>query len=95
MHTLQNAMSKILVVDDEPESVRSLTSRIGEAGHLLVGTSSAEEARTAMDRELFDLVIANGRLPDGSGLDLLKHVKESTPAVSVIIVTANGSIRWP
>jgi DNA-binding response OmpR family regulator len=61
-------MSKILVVDDEPQSGRLLTIRLEEAGHLLVGASSTKDAKAALDRELFDLLICDVRLPDGSGL---------------------------
>ncbi|MFW5739473.1 MAG: sigma-54-dependent transcriptional regulator [Myxococcota bacterium] len=86
-------MSKILVVDDEPRGVKLLTSRLEEAGHVLIGVGSVGEARALLDRELFDLLISDVRLPDGSGLDLLKHAKQTISRLPVIVVTAFGSIR--
>lgn len=85
-------MSKILVVDDEAKGVRILTLRLEEAGHVLVGAGSVTEAKGLLDRELFDLTITDVRLPDGSGLDLLKHAKQIFSAMPVIVVTAYGSV---
>jgi len=86
-------MSKILVVDDEPKGVKLLTIRLEEAGHVLVGADSVAQAKTRLDRELFDLLISDVRLPDGSGLDLLDHAKQANASLPVIIITAFGSIR--
>ena len=86
-------MSKILVVDDEPKGVKLLTLRLEEAGHALTGAGTVEQAKTLLDRELFDLLISDVRLPDGSGLDLLKYAKQGAAGLPVIVITAFGSIR--
>jgi DNA-binding NtrC family response regulator len=86
-------MSKILVVDDEPRGVKLLTLRLEESGHLLVGAGSVDEAKGLLDHELFDLLISDVRLPDGSGLELLQHAKQALAGLPVIIITAFGSIR--
>ncbi len=86
-------MSKILVVDDEPQIVRLLSLRLEEAGHTLVGTGSVHKAKELLRREIFDLLITDVHLPDGSGLALLEHEKDALGAAPVIVVTGFGSIR--
>ncbi len=86
-------MSKILVVDDEPVGVKRLASRLSEAGHVMVAADLVASAKSSLDRELFDLMISDVRLPDGSGLELLRHAKLALAGLPVIVTTAHGSIR--
>jgi len=86
-------MSKILVVDDEPKSVRLLVLRLQEAGHVLVSAGRVSEAKQRLERELFDLLITDVRLPDGSGIDVLKFAHELLPSLPVIVITAHGTIQ--
>ncbi len=86
-------MSKILVVDDEPKSVKLLRLRLEEMGHRLHGASSVKEGTERLDGELFDLLITDVRLPDGSGIELVRRAKAMQPAVPSIVITAYGAIR--
>ncbi len=86
-------MSKILVVDDEPKSVKFLRLRLEEMGHLLTGAGNVKEASDKLKTELFDLLITDVRLPDGSGIDLVKLAKENQPNLPIIVISAYGNIR--
>ncbi len=86
-------MSKILVVDDEPRSVKLLRLRLEEAGHHLLGAGSVAEAKAQLSNELLDLLITDVRLPDGSGLDIVSEAKAVQPHLPVVVITAHGAIQ--
>jgi len=52
-----------------------------------------EQAVAAIDKQSFDVVITDMKMPGLSGLDVLKHVKEQSPETEVIIVTGVASIQ--
>src|ERR1700681_3728268 len=87
-------MSKvsILVVDDESEIREGLELLLNTEGY---STSSAEsgEAGLAMIEETpFDLVLLDVSLPGRNGLDLLLEIRRRDPNLSVVLITAYGSI---
>ncbi len=86
-------MSKILIVDDEPKSVKLLVYRLQEEGHTLTSANRVTEARDRLERELFDLLITDVRLPDGSGIDILEHAHATQPALPVIVITAYAAVQ--
>lgn len=86
-------MSKILVVDDEPKSVKLLRLRLEEKGHMLASAGTLTDAKTIISKELFDLLITDVRLPDGLGIDLVSFAKKQNSAMPVIVVTAYGTIQ--
>lgn len=87
-------MKKILIVDDEPTILISLSHALGGRDIAVVTCETMEEAEKALSGYSFDLVIADIRLSgiDGiEGLELLSYIKERNPATAVIIMTAFGS----
>ena len=87
------AERSILFVDDEA-SFRTLTSReLARAGYRVEQAGNLTEARRALARQGFDLVLLDVRMPDGSGLDLLPEVREHWPATEVVMLTAYGTVE--
>ena len=87
------AERSILFVDDEA-SFRTLTSReLARAGYRVEQAGNLTEARRALGRQGFDLVLLDVRMPDGSGLDLLPEVRELWPATEVVMLTAYGTVE--
>ena len=83
---------KILVVDDEPSVTGSLEMILSEAGYeVVIAPTFAESARILTETRV-DLVITDLRLADASGIELIKHVKQNTPDVEVILMTGYGSL---
>jgi len=85
-------MSRILLVEDERKILRLLSDYFTDAGYTV---RAAESARVALDlfrKSIFDLVITDVVLQDGSGLDLLREMKGINPSVQVIVITAYGSV---
>lgn len=83
----------VLVVDDEPYSRQFFEMVLREEGCRYIGAGSLKEGKTVLEKlNLPDLVILDVRLPDGSGLELFKWLREQDASIPVIIITAFGSI---
>ena len=84
-------MEKILIVDDERSMRDVLSIMLRRAGYGVTVATDAEEAIAEIGREIFDLVITDLKMPKGSGLDVLKAVKVSSPDTVVLVITAFAS----
>lgn len=84
---------RLLVVDDE-QSIRRLCMTVGKSlEYLCTEAESAEAALAQIPTFSPDIVVADLRLPKLSGADLLRQVKERSPATEVVIMTGHGSIE--
>ncbi len=84
---------RILVVDDE-ESIRRLMEK--ELNSMRRNVCSADSARHALElieRQQFDVIVLDIRLPDGDGIDLLEKFKQAIPDVEVILITGYGNVE--
>ncbi|MDY6790240.1 MAG: sigma-54 dependent transcriptional regulator [Thermodesulfobacteriota bacterium] len=84
--------TKILIVDDELVMRKSLSGWLERDGHDVDTAESGEEAIEKIKETRFDLLLVDIKMEGISGLDVLKHVKESDPDVAVVMITAYGSI---
>jgi DNA-binding response OmpR family regulator len=85
---------KILIVDDEPVVLSSLSFSLRSRGVEVVTASRLESAEAALDKYFFDLVIADVRMSGilgVEGLELLSYVKKKSRKTKVIILSASGS----
>ena len=82
----------ILIVDDDELMLSFLSKVLREDGYLVEEGKSGQEGLAKFLRTDFDLVITDLRMPDISGLDLIRKGKEAKPDVPWIIITAYGSI---
>jgi two-component system, NtrC family, response regulator AtoC len=84
---------KLLVVDDE-QSIRRLCMTIGGSlGFVCSEAESAESAITQLETDPPDLVLTDLKLPNQSGVELLKQMKSLLPRTEVAIMTGHGSIE--
>jgi putative two-component system response regulator len=85
--TVDGAMQRILVVDDERQ-IRDLVHRLLErAGYSCTTAENASEAAKLLDAEPFALLLADLQMPGESGLDLISRVREEHPDTATIMVT--------
>lgn len=84
---------RILVVDDEPTQLELVGGFLKKKGFEVVQAQSGEKALELFRQEIFDLVLADQKMPGMTGLDLLGAVRGINPEVAVIVVTAYGSIE--
>ena len=81
-------MARVLVVDDEPDSVELLQEFLTGKGYEIVTASNGEEALRKVKEERPHLVLLDVRMPDMNGLDVLRKIREFDQEVGVIMVTA-------
>lgn len=82
---------KILIVDDE-ESVRYSFERfLNNPEYMIFAAKNGAEALALHENQSFDLVVLDVRLPDMSGLEVLKMIKSIDPKAVVLIITAFGT----
>ena len=84
--------SRILVVDDERSVTDALQMILADLGHRVDSAKNLGEATALLKGSPYDLVFTDLRLPDGSGIDLLDHIKSDTPDTLVVVMTAHGSL---
>src|SRR6516165_5888501 len=83
----------ILVVDDD-ESLRRVTQlQLEEAGYSVVTASNGGEALALVEAENPALVITDLKMPGLSGLELLAKIRDSYPEISVVLITAYGTVQ--
>ena len=86
-------MGKVLIVDDEPSMRRILSSNLRLDSHVTREADGASAAITLLAREDFDVVITDQKMPNGSGLDVLRAAQETDPTISVVFLTAVGTVE--
>src|SRR5213594_4028491 len=84
--------AKILVVDDERSILVLLKEALGQWGYLVTTAASAAEALGILKSELFDALITDIRMPDMSGLELLREVKKQDESIEVVMMTGYPTI---
>lgn len=83
----------ILIIDDEKTIRWSLAEAIAAAGYETVDADTAADGIAKFRDASPDLVLLDMKLPDGSGLDVLKMLKSEDPTVPVVIMTAYAEVE--
>jgi len=89
---MPSSSDRILIVDDEPNLLTALELALSDEAYSVVCASSAIAGLHRLEKESFDLLITDLRLPDMNGLELLRTVKTLDPTLVVIVLTAYGTI---
>jgi len=85
-------MSKILLIDDEPDIVRVLSMSLKADGYEVIPAHSGAEGIAAFEKEKPDIVLTDIKMPGMDGIQVLKKVKSIEPQSEVIIITGHGDI---
>src|SRR6266581_263593 len=90
----KQSMSKgsILVVDDESEIREGLELLLKGEGYGVSSAETGESGLAKLEEHPFDLLLLDVSLPDRNGLDMLKEIRRRDPQLSVVLITAYGSI---
>ncbi len=83
---------KILIVEDEIELLDSICSYLKNEDFICEKASTFFEAEDKLISFNYDIILLDITLPDGSGIDLLKLIKEKSPTTGVLIVSAKNSL---
>ena len=90
--TDRKARARVLVVEDEEYVRDSLLEVLRARGFRVDGASGVADALRQLERTPVDVVLTDLRMPELTGLDLLKRLHASAPEVPVIVLTGHGSV---
>jgi len=83
----------ILIVDDEPSILQSLSGLLSDEGFEVTTASNGYEALKIVDAESPDLVLLDIWMQGIDGIETLKEIKKDNPSIQVIIITGHGTIE--
>lgn len=87
----RSELKRVLVVDDEADIRELIDLTLLRMGLTAVCAGSVVEARAALASHDFQLCLTDMRLPDGDGLDIVRHIGEAYAHLPVAVITAYGS----
>jgi DNA-binding NtrC family response regulator len=87
----RNPASSILVIDDD-ESIRGVVEIcLRHAGHTVVSTTGRAQVLAWLNRQPFDLVVTDMRMPDLDGIEVISLVKAHQPGAAILAMSGGGS----
>jgi len=88
-----NVLPKILVVDDEEVVCRFLKRLLAGGGHQVEICLGGQDAIVKLEKDSFDLVITDLKMPGVDGMGVLRKAKELDPFCEVVVITAYASVE--
>ena len=82
----------ILVVDDEAEIREGLELLLDSEGYQVSTAGTGDAGLARLDEQPFDLLLLDVSLPDRNGIDMLSEIRRRDPDLSVVLITAYGSV---
>jgi DNA-binding NtrC family response regulator len=83
---------KLLVVDDDKVAMKSLELAMKRDGHAVAATQSGGNALTLLDRQPFDVVLAELRMDKVDGMQILRRCRDSHPDTEVILLARDATL---
>jgi len=83
---------RILIVDDEPQILKLLSKLLSSLNCEVSTAGNGELALEMIGKEHFDLILLDLRLPGLSGIEVLKEARSKSPASTIVVITAYGSV---
>jgi two-component system response regulator PilR (NtrC family) len=91
MGEMEMLKDKILVADDEQSMREFLDIMLKREGYRVSSASNGEEVLKLVEKDLFDLILMDIRMPKMDGISVLKNIKVLSPETTVIMITAYAS----
>src|SRR5512136_2626218 len=83
----------ILVVDDAPDTLELLLSNLQSQGYQVFTAPNVMEAIKILDTTALNLVITDLKMPGGSGIDLIRHIRENFREIEVMMITGYPTVE--
>jgi len=84
-------MARVLVVDDEPKLGKLVSEALALDGHAVTQAGGGRVALAELQKEAFEIVVADLRMPDVDGLGVLQAARARMPPAEVILMTAHAT----
>lgn len=85
------ASPHILIMEDDPSVAKGLEMILSEEGYIVNLADTGRLAMEAFRQKRFDLLVADLRLPDINGMEVIKQIKAEKPETEVIVITGYGT----
>jgi DNA-binding NtrC family response regulator len=82
----------ILLIDDEPIALSNMSHVLEREGYAVTACENGESGLAAMQNTEFDIVLTDLRMPGIDGMDVLRHIRETTPDVPAIMITGHATL---
>ncbi|MFC1580496.1 NAD(P)-binding protein [Thermodesulfobacteriota bacterium] len=92
MEEVETEKPHILLMEDEPSVAQGLQMVLTEEGYDVDVAPTGQSALDTLEQKGFDLLVADLRLPDMDGMEVIKQVKDQKPETSVIVITGYADV---
>ncbi len=83
---------RVLIIDDEPDILELLELTLLRMGLEVERANNVREAKRMLDSNSYSLCLTDMRMPDGEGLEVVRHITENNLDVPVAVITAHGNL---
>jgi two-component system response regulator PilR (NtrC family) len=88
----KTAVPRVLIIDDEPDILELLELTLLRMGLEVERANNVREALQRLDSNTYSLCLTDMRMPDGEGLEIVRHITEHNLDVPVAVITAHGNL---
>ena len=85
-------LASVLLIDDEPQLRQLLARLLSVEGFEIAEADSVKGGLKQLEKNSFEVVLLDVKLPDGNGVEFTKTIKEKYPETEIILQTAYGNI---
>jgi len=85
-------MKKILVVEDEQTLREGIVTAFEDRGWSVTAAADAPQACEHLEEQVFDVVVTDYKMPQGSGMDVIKHTRMLNEGSIILMMTAYGTV---
>jgi nitrogen regulation protein NR(I) len=82
---------RVLIVEDDPGTAESLRQVLEDEGHVVIAAATGEQGLALAERKNCDVVLTDLKLPDVSGLEIVKRLRAVQARLPIILMTAHGT----
>jgi DNA-binding NtrC family response regulator len=84
---------KVLLVDDEKEFLEIMSERMKARGMTVKTADSADQALAMLEKESFDAIVMDFKMPGMDGIQALKNIKSQKPELQIILLTGYATVE--
>ena len=89
-----NIMNKVLIVDDEEAILKGIKLNLGREFSISTAKESKEALEIVRERDPFDVVVSDMRMPGMDGASLLRKIKKENPQIMTILLTGHADFEF-
>lgn len=93
MEDEKECRGRLLIVDDEPYIINAITRLLRGENLELLAAENGAKAIAVLEERMIDVILLDVKLPDISGLDVLRQARQMDPEIVIVIMSGHGTIK--